>query len=138
MQPRKVLIIDDSTLIHKMFRLILTRTALVFAVDGLEALRRLAEHPDIDLVFLDINMPKMNGLELLGKIKADAALAAIPVVIISTEGKEADVIRGLQAGAAAYVKKPFRNEEVLGLVDRVMELYKPKSSGGAAAGGARM
>jgi CheY-like chemotaxis protein len=126
MQPRKVLIIDDSTLIHKMFRLILTRTALVFAVDGLEALRRFAEHPDIDLVFLDINMPKMNGLELLGKIKADSALAAVPVVIISTEGKEADVIRGLQAGAAAYVKKPFRNEEVIGLVDRVMELYKPK------------
>jgi CheY-like chemotaxis protein len=131
MQPRKVLIIDDSTLIHKMFRLILTQTTLVFAVDGHEALRRLAEHPEIDLVFLDINMPKMNGLELLGKLKADAALAALPVVIISTEGKEADVIRGLQAGAAAYVKKPFRNEEVLGLVARVMELYKPKPAGGA-------
>ena len=137
MQPRKVLIIDDSTLIHKMFRLILTKTALVFAADGLEALRRLAEHPDIDLVFLDINMPKMNGLELLGKIKADSALAALPVVIISTEGKDADVIRGLQAGAAAYVKKPFRNEEVLGLVDRVMEMYKPKTNGGAVERTAR-
>jgi len=132
MQPRKVLIIDDSTLIHKMFRLILTRTALVFAVDGLEALQRLDENPEVDLIFLDINMPKMNGLELLGKIKDNASLAAIPVVIISTEGKEADVIRGLQAGAAAYVKKPFRNEEVLGLVARVMELYKPKATASSA------
>jgi CheY-like chemotaxis protein len=125
MQPRKTLVIDDSIVIHKLFRLILGQVPLVFAADGLEALRRLAENPDVDLIFLDINMPKMNGLELLSKIKADAGLAAIPIVIISTEGKEHDVIRGLRAGAAAYVKKPFRNEEILNIVGRVMEQYKP-------------
>jgi CheY-like chemotaxis protein len=125
MQPRKTLVIDDSIVIHKLFRLILGQVPLVFAADGLEALRRLAENPDVDLIFLDINMPKMNGLELLSKIKADAGLAAIPIVIISTEGKEQDVIRGLKAGAAAYVKKPFRNEEILNIVGRVMEQYKP-------------
>jgi CheY-like chemotaxis protein len=121
MQPRKALVIDDSIVIHKLFRLILGQTPLVFAADGLEALHRLAENPDVDLIFLDINMPKMNGLELLSKIKADAGLAAIPIVIISTEGKEHDVIRGLKGGAAAYVKKPFRNEEILNIVTRVME-----------------
>ncbi len=125
MQPRKALVIDDSIVIHKLFRLILGQTPLVYASDGLEALRRLAENPDIDLIFLDINMPKMNGLELLSRIKADTELAAIPIVIISTEGKEHDVIRGLQAGAAAYVKKPFRNEELVNIVERVMEQYKP-------------
>jgi CheY-like chemotaxis protein len=125
MQPRKALVIDDSIVIHKLFRLILGQTPLVFAADGLEALRRLAENPDVDLIFLDINMPKMNGLELLSRIKADAGLAAIPIVIISTEGKEHDVIRGLKAGAAAYVKKPFRNEDILNIVTRVMEEYKP-------------
>lgn len=125
MQPRKVLVIDDSTLIHKLFRLILPRTTLVSAADGIAALQRLAEHPDFDLVFLDINMPKMNGLELLAKIKADAGLAAIPVVIISTEGKEHDVVRGLQGGAAAYVRKPFNNQEILDLVARVMEVHNP-------------
>lgn len=125
MQPRKALVIDDSIVIHKLFRLILGQTPLVFAADGLEALRRLAENPDVDLIFLDINMPKMNGLELLSRLKADAGLAAIPIVIISTEGKEKDVIRGLKAGAAAYVKKPFRNEEILNIMARVMEQYKP-------------
>jgi CheY-like chemotaxis protein len=125
MQPRKTLVIDDSIVIHKLFRLILGQAPLVFAADGLEALRRLAENPDVDLIFLDINMPKMNGLVLLSKIKADAELAAIPIVIISTEGKEHDVVRGLQAGAAAYVKKPFRNEEIINIVARVMEPYKP-------------
>ena len=125
MQPRKALVIDDSIVIHKLFRLILGQTPLVCASDGLDALRRLAENPDIDLIFLDINMPKMNGLELLSRIKADAGLAAIPIVISSTEGKDHDVIRGLQAGAAAYVKKPFRNEEIVNIMGRVMEQPKP-------------
>jgi CheY-like chemotaxis protein len=133
MKPRNILVIDDSTLIHKLFGMLFPTTPVVFAASGMEALQRLAQVPDVDLIFLDINMPKMNGLEVLDKIKANADLAAIPIVIISTEGKEHDVIRGLQAGAAAYVKKPFRNEEILGLVPRLMELYKP--AGAAANGG---
>jgi two-component system, chemotaxis family, chemotaxis protein CheY len=119
MQPNKVLVIDDSKLIHRMFSVILPKTSLVSALDGQEALARLAEHPDTDLIFLDINMPKMNGLEFLSQVKADPALAPIPVVIISTEGKEEDTLRGLRAGAAAYVKKPFRNEAILDIVQRL-------------------
>jgi two-component system, chemotaxis family, chemotaxis protein CheY len=120
LQPEKVLVIDDSKLIHRMFDLLLPRSARVHAHDGEEALARLAEHGDVDLIFLDINMPQMNGIEFLQRVKADPALAKIPVIIISTEGKEQDIVRGLQAGAAAYVKKPFRNETVLDLVKRVL------------------
>jgi two-component system, chemotaxis family, chemotaxis protein CheY len=120
MQPNKVLVIDDSKLIHKMFSVLLPKSELVHAMDGREALHRLAEHPDVELMFLDINMPNMNGLEFLQQVKADAALAHIPVIIVSTEGKEQDTIRGLQAGAAAYVKKPFRNDTILDLVRRVL------------------
>ena len=119
MQPNKVLVIDDSKLIHRMFSVILPKTTMVNALDGQEALARLAEHPDTDLIFLDINMPRMNGLEFLTQVKADPTLAPIPVVIISTEGKEEDTLRGLRAGAAAYVKKPFRNESILDIVYRL-------------------
>jgi two-component system chemotaxis response regulator CheY len=119
MQPSKVLVIDDSKLIHRMFSVILPKTTLVSALDGQEALARLAEHPDTELIFLDINMPRMNGLEFLTQVKADPTLAAIPVVIVSTEGKEEDTLRGLRAGAAAYVKKPFRNETILDIVYRL-------------------
>lgn len=119
MKPKKVLVIDDSNLIHKIFGALLPLTPLVHALDGREALHRLAEHPDVDLIFLDINMPNMNGLEFLRQVKADAVLDKIPVIIISTEGKEADTIRGLRAGASAYVKKPFRNQEILDLISRV-------------------
>jgi two-component system chemotaxis response regulator CheY len=127
MQPQKILVIDDSQLIHKLFAVIFPKTPLVHALDGREALSRLAEHPDIDLMFLDINMPAMNGLELLAQLKADAALAQIPVIIISTEGKEADTVRGLQAGAAAYVRKPFRNESILELARRVLAPSAPRA-----------
>jgi two-component system chemotaxis response regulator CheY len=119
MQPSKILVIDDSKLIHRMFSVILPKTTLVSALDGQEALARLAEHPDTELIFLDINMPRMNGLEFLTQVKADPALASIPVVIVSTEGKEEDTLRGLRAGAAAYVKKPFRNETILDIVYRL-------------------
>ena len=128
MQPKKALVIDDSSLIHKMFKLMLPGSTVVSALDGREALQKLAAEPDVDLIFLDINMPNMNGLEFLAQVKADAALAQIPVIIVSTEGKEEDTIRGLRAGAAAYVKKPFRNEALQDLIRKVIE----RSAGGAA------
>ena len=118
-QPRKVLVVDDSKLIHKMFEVMLRDYELVHASDGLEALQRLGEHADIDLILLDINMPNMNGLEFLARIKQDGALEEITVIIVSTEGKEEDTIRGLEAGAAAYIKKPFRSEEILELIERL-------------------
>ncbi len=64
-------------------------------------------------------MPNMNGLEFLQRIKQDAALADVPVIIVSTEGKEEDTIRGLEAGAAAYIKKPFRTEEISDIIERL-------------------
>ena len=120
-QSQKVLVVDDSRLIHKMFEVMLRDFELVHASDGLEALQKLGEHADIELILLDINMPNMNGLEFLDKIKKDSALADIPVIIVSTEGKEEDTIRGLQAGAAAYIKKPFRSEEILVIIDRLRQ-----------------
>jgi CheY-like chemotaxis protein len=130
--PRKILIVDDSQLVHRLFSVIFPRTVQVNAGDGRQALQRLAEHPDVELIFLDINMPAMNGLELLRVLKADPALAPIPVVIISTEGKEADTVRGLQAGATAYVRKPFRNEDVVELTRRVLaQAAAPAATGGA-------
>ncbi len=99
MQPRKILVVDDSKLIHKMFEVLLRQFSLVHAHDGLEALQCLGTHSEIDLILLDINMPKMSGLEFLAQIKGDTVFKQIPVVIISTEGKEEDTIRGLEAGA---------------------------------------
>jgi two-component system chemotaxis response regulator CheY len=114
-----VLVVEDSRLIHKMYEVMLRPCLLIAAHDGREGLARLAENPDVDVIILDINMPHMTGLEFLGQVKTNAALASIPVIIVSTEGKEEDVARGLQAGAVAYLKKPFQREDLLKIIGRL-------------------
>jgi two-component system, chemotaxis family, chemotaxis protein CheY len=113
LQPRKVLVVDDSKLMHKMYEVMLRQYALVYASDGRQALDRLQEHQDIDLVLLDINMPNMNGLEFLAQIRSDDTHQDLRVIIISTEGRDEDTQRGLEAGATAYIKKPFHSEDIL-------------------------
>ncbi|MEM9293076.1 MAG: response regulator [Acidobacteriota bacterium] len=119
MAQKKFLIVDDSKLIHKMFGVMLRQYDLVHANDGVEGLRMLSDHPDVDAILLDINMPNMNGLEFLGRVKSDDALAGIPVVVVSTEGKEEDTQRALDGGAAAYIKKPFDLQQLLEVVDNL-------------------
>jgi two-component system chemotaxis response regulator CheY len=118
-QPRKILVADDSKLMHKMYEVMLRQYALVYASDGRQALDRLNEHGDIDLVLLDVNMPNMNGLEFLAQLRSDGERADLPVIIISTEGREEDTVRGMEAGATAYIKKPFHTEEILGMIARL-------------------
>jgi two-component system, chemotaxis family, chemotaxis protein CheY len=121
LQPRKVLVVDDSKLMHKMYEVMLRQYPLVYAMDGRQALDRLQEHPDIDLVLLDINMPNMNGLEFLAEVRSDGAHKDLAIIIISTEGREQDTQRGLEAGATAYIKKPFHTEEIL---EKISQLEK--------------
>jgi len=116
---RKVLVVEDSRLIHKMYEVMLRPCMLIAAHDGREGLARLAENPDVDVIILDINMPHMTGLEFLSQVKGKPEFVGIPVIIVSTEGKEEDVARGLKAGAVAYLKKPFQREDLLKIIGRL-------------------
>lgn len=107
------------------YRLVLQRyraggCQMLRALNGKEALEVLAANPDCDLIILDINMPVMSGLEFLYHCKHQPALSRIPVIISSTESEEDDIIRGLQAGAAAYLVKPFKVDELHQLITRVV------------------
>lgn len=106
---KKVLVVDDSSLIHQMYRLVLRRyeCEIVDAMNGQEALDLLAVNGDIQLILLDINMPVMNGLQFLERAFTLGITRRIPVIIISTEGKEDDTLSGLKLGAKGYLKKPF-------------------------------
>src|SRR5436309_14803059 len=101
MKPKKVLVVDDSKLLHRMFEMMLRGFPLVHAFDGCEALDRLAEHKDIELILLDINMPRLNGLVFLNTVKAHPEFARIPVGIITTVGTDDGTERGIAAGAPA-------------------------------------
>ncbi len=118
---KKLLVVDDSSLIHQMYRLVMSRynCSIVDAMNGQEALDILAQHKDVDLILLDINMPVMNGLQFLEKASAMGIVSRIPVIVISTEGKEEDTIRGLKLGARGYLKKPFHPSGLHDLIDKI-------------------
>lgn len=115
----KILVVDDSKLMHKMYEVMLRQHELVHAFDGRDALTRLWEHQDVGLVLLDINMPLMTGLELLAERRRDERLRDVPVIVISTEGKEEDTQRALELGANAYIRKPFGALELSEAIERV-------------------
>ncbi len=119
----KILIVDDSQLIHSMYRLVLNRyknCKIVDAMNGLEALDVLSRENDFDLLLLDINMPVMNGLQFMGKIKKENLYGHIPIVVISTEGKEEDTLMALKLGASGYVVKPFKPNMLYELIDKIV------------------
>lgn len=111
-KPTKVLVVDDSELMHRMYSLFLRGVSLVHARDGEEALERLGEHDDVDLMLLDINMPKKSGFEVLAALGERGVVPRLPVIVITTEGREEDAARGLAAGAAAYLTKPFQADQI--------------------------
>ena len=119
---KKILIVDDSALLHQMYRLVFMRykdCSIVSAMNGAEALDKLSQEEGINLVLLDINMPVMNGLQFLQHIKTESIHQNLPIIIVSTEGKEEDTIRGLAMGAKAYIKKPFQPAELHAMIDKV-------------------
>ncbi len=118
----KILIVDDSQLIHSMYRLVLNRyknVKIVDAMNGLEALDILSRENDFSLILLDINMPVMNGLQFMEKIKAENLYKYIPIIVISTEGKEEDTLRALRLGATGYVTKPFKPHMLYELIEKI-------------------
>ena|SRR5688572_31712921 len=116
MKRRKILVVDDSSLLHRMYDFMLSGHDVVHAVDGVDALEKLAADPALEVVFLDINMPRLDGLEVLKRIKADPNTRALPVIMVSTHGEERDTERALAAGADGYVKKPFRQDAIAQLI----------------------
>ncbi len=120
--PVRILVVDDSPFLHSLLRVSLRRYCdceIAHAKNGLEALSEV-EIAEPDLIFLDINMPVMDGLEALDRLRERGVAPRIPVVIISTEGSSEDVERGFAAGAAAYLRKPFQEPELHALLERIL------------------
>ena len=131
--PRTYLVIDDSRLHHQMYQLIFARPALqggslLHAYDGREGYAMFSAHPEVALVFLDLNMPGMNGLEFLERRRAEALHPRIPVVLVTTESAPDDEARGLASGAWAYMRKPFTPEQLEALVQQALGSATPVTS----------
>ncbi len=119
------LIVDDSMIIRKMIAKTLNISGLdigeiYYAENGQQGLEQLGKNW-IDIVFADINMPEMNGIEMIEKMRTDESLASIPVIIISTE-RSRERIETLKAmGVRAYLSKPFIPEEFSRVVKKLLQ-----------------
>ena len=119
---KNVLIVEDSKAIRSMIRVSLEEAGF-FAVEagnGFEALKTLPTRR-FDLIITDINMPDINGLELIGFVKSNPEYKEIPLVIVSTEKSDEDKKRGLALGASGYVVKPFTKKDLMSMVKSVLE-----------------
>lgn len=120
---QNVLIVDDSPVMRKMLRRVFKMAALDFAAiheagNGIEALAVFAKEP-IDLAFVDINMPEMNGIELIQKLGETGKFRDLKVVVISTERNQARIERLSRLGIH-YLPKPFRPEDVCGMLEKIL------------------
>lgn len=128
-----VLIVDDSAVIRQMVKRSLAMAGLdigeVFeAGNGIEALAQLDDHP-VGVMLVDINMPTMNGIQLLKRMKSNESLRDIPIVIVSTEGSRQRIAELEDCGVAGYIRKPFQPEQ---LRDVLTPLLGVKAHGVAA------
>ena len=119
-----VLIVDDSSSMRAIIRKIMKASGfnigeLLEAADGKEAIKVLTDEW-VDLVLADINMPNMNGLELISEMKKDEMLKSIPVVMVTTEGSEKRIQESMKLGASGYIKKPFLPEEIKRTLSAIM------------------
>jgi two-component system chemotaxis response regulator CheY len=122
----RVLIVDDSPAMRSFVRRVMEISGLglagcLEASDGAQALEVLKTEW-VDAILSDINMPGMDGEELLRRLEADESLRRIPVIVISTDGTKARVDRMLALGARGYVTKPFRPEVLRAELERSLEV----------------
>ena len=116
----QVLVVDDSDIMRSIIRKILTVSGIDIgtiyeAGNGAEALA-VMEKNWVDVVLTDINMPTMNGVEMIQKMKTMDGFADVPVIVVSTEGRDNRIEEIMHAGAVGYITKPFRPEEVAAIV----------------------
>ncbi len=133
MSNLKLLVIDDSRLIHALFGTIFApkrrEIDLRFAFHGREAMALLELHGEPDIVFLDVNMGIMSGIEFLTAVAPTKLAERVPIIVVSTEDTDEDVARARDLGARDYVRKPFTPRDIVLALER--HVSWPQKVGGA-------
>ena len=115
-----ILFVDDSASMRQMIRFILEDAdySVVEAADGVEALRKL--DPEIDMIITDLNMPNLDGIELLKRVREDPDYKFLPVMVLTKESAASTKQKYKELGATGWISKPFKPEELLAVVDKVL------------------
>lgn len=126
----KFLVVDDFSTMRRIVRNLLKELGFANvdeAEDGVIALQKL-KASEFDFVVTDWNMPNMTGIELLRAIRADAALKALPVLMITAEAKKENIIEAAQAGASGYIVKPFTAGTLSEKLNKIFEKMNQKAA----------
>ena len=121
---KTILIVEDSSTTRALIRAVIDELGdfdTVEAATGFEALKMLPQQ-EYDLIITDINMPDINGLELINFVRSNARYSHVPIIIVSTERSEEDKKRGMALGATAYVSKPFKSLELQEVIQKIIGL----------------
>lgn len=118
--PRSVLTVDDSISVRQVVSFALQDAGYqtIEAVDGRDALGKLSA--GVHLVITDLNMPRMNGIELIRQIRAGQTNRYVPIIVLTTESQPARKQEAKDAGATGWIVKPFRPEQLLAVVKRIL------------------
>jgi len=119
---KKVLIVDDSKTIRQQVNFTLAKSGLtvVEAEDGVDGIAKLKANPDVAMIISDVNMPNMNGLDMVEAITGDSSLAHPPIVMLTTEGSGELVDRAKKAGARGWLVKPFKPDQLVAIVTKLV------------------
>ena len=123
MERLRILIVEDSPTMRQLLVFALRRLPgvdIVEAQDGMDGLRKLSSD-HFDLALIDINMPVMDGLKLIGLMRGEEELRNVPVVVITSEGAEQDRERALRLGANEYLTKPIQANRLLAVVRSLLK-----------------
>ncbi len=118
---KTILIVDDSSVVRMSLSYFLKENSfkVIEGVDGLDGLKKSSEE-NIDLVITDINMPNMNGIELIKKLREQESTKYVPILVLTTESSNDMLEQGKKAGATGWIVKPFTNESLLNTVKKVL------------------
>lgn len=106
----KLLVVDDSSTMRRIIKNTLARLGyddVLEGENGVEGWEKMDGNPDVKVLITDWNMPEMNGLDLVKKVRGDSRFTDIPIIMVTTEGGKAEVITALKAGVNNYIVKPF-------------------------------
>jgi two-component system chemotaxis response regulator CheY len=124
---KKVLIIDDSASVRRQVSAVLVQAGfeVLEAMDGLDGAEQIRAETDLGLVICDVNMPQLNGLDMLESLKEEIALRGLPVVMLTTEGQPDAMARAKGLGAKGWIVKPFKEHLLVGAVKKLTMSDKP-------------
>ena len=118
---KTIMTVDDSSSVREMVSYTLKDAGyeVIQAVDGQDALGKL--QGQIDMIITDLNMPNMDGLELIKSVRANGSTKFIPIVMLTTESQDSKKKEGKSAGATGWIVKPFKPPQILGVVEKLLK-----------------